>query len=73
MTRLVVRDSLEQRIRDCVLARVAGGAAAVDAPAAPASDYDRVAELKAPAGVAGGLRDDKAALRFDELSRLFGC
>ena len=72
MTRLVVRDSLEQRIRDCVLARVAGGAAAA-APAAPSSDYERVAELKAPAGVAGGLRDDRAALRFDELSRLFGC
>ena len=78
ITRLVVRDSLEQRIRDCVLARVAGGAAGAggapaDAPALPASDYDRVAELKVPAGVAGGLRDDKAALRLDELSHLFGC
>ena len=67
VTRLVIRDSLEQRIRDCVQARVAGGAGAFTL------SYDRVAEQKVPAGVAGGLRDDKAALRYNELSLLFGC
>ena len=60
--RLIVRDSVEERIRACVLARVAGGGFACAA----------AGRIRAGT-VAGGLHDDKAALRFDELSQLFGC
>ena len=63
--RLIIRDSLEERIRACVRQRVAGGGWA--------DQVERKAQKGAAAGVAGGLHSDKAALRFDELSDLFGC
>jgi SNF2 family DNA or RNA helicase len=61
--RLIVRDSLEERIRACVERRVAGGGARF---------CEAESSLKV-GSVAGGLREDKAALRYDELSHLFGC
>lgn len=61
--RLIVRDSLEERIRVCVERRVAGGGARF---------CEAESSLKV-GSVAGGLREDKAALRYDELSHLFGC
>ena len=68
VTRLIVRDSIEERIARCVAARVAGGAAA--------GGDDVLLRCKTAAKVkqevAGGLRDDHAALRWDELCQLFG-
>ena len=74
--RLIVRDSVEERIIATVRSRVAGGGAAVDGTPCD-GDYNKMAEqlrkfeaTRVPT-LAGGMRSDKAALRFEELKALF--
>ena len=76
--RLVVADSLEERIIATVRRRVAGGRGAPLAECGGGGERHRAAEqlrkfeqTRVPQ-LAGGMSTDKAALRFEELNELFG-
>jgi hypothetical protein len=71
--RLVAANTIEQRMRAVVESRVAGRPA-------EASVHSTMLAIKKPVlalegtvpSVAGGMRSDRAVLRYDELNALFG-
>ena len=70
MKRLVVENSLEQRIMAAVAQRVAGAGAQAFGVKEERAELER--SIGGVPDVAGGMRSDRAALRFDELAMLFG-
>ena len=69
--RLVAANTIEERMRKVVKARVAGTAGGGDGGVKLEAKSVAALESTVPS-VAGGMRSDRAVLRYDELNALFG-